>query len=175
MKPRYRTLIIALCAAASCAAAPCTSNSVLAATIEALGIPAMAGLSDTVLEGTIQATRAAWAPDRSRIVTAVDFEVTQVHAGSSALGLRTIEIAGGRVGDVALTVPGAPSFRPGERVMLFLSDDPSLVIPVVAFERGKLAFRTDPTNGVETLGNEAVGWFSRADVLAAVAAGRVGR
>lgn len=175
MKSRFRNLIIALCAAASFVAAPCTFTSALAATVEALGISAMAGLSDTVVEDTIQATRAGWTLDRSRIVTVVELVVEQVHAGFSALGPRTIEVAGGRVGDVALTIPGAPTFLSGEHVVLFLENDLSLVFPVVALEHGRLASRTDPTTRVETLGNEAVGWSPGTDVLAAVAASRVGR
>lgn len=84
-------------------------------------------------------TRAVWrqTADGSFIVTLVDFEVLDVLKGRASTRL-TLEFLGGAIGGVALHVPGMPSFRTGDRDVLFVeSVTRAAISPLVGFAHGR--------------------------------------
>jgi hypothetical protein len=77
------------------------------------------------------------------------------------------EVPGGRVGDTTLVASGAPVFRPGERVALFLDRSPApgeaedatraRPLGVTGWNLGKLEVRRDPVTGRDLVYNRAAG------------------
>jgi hypothetical protein len=61
----------------------------------------------------------------------------------------TIQLPGGRVGDLEMTVSEVPTFRDGERVLVFLKRVPAEACQLVGGPDGKLTVSTDPHSGVE--------------------------
>lgn len=83
----------------------------------------IARLSQTAVVGTVRALRAHWNPAHTLILTTVTVDVEHVLKGVAGDTL-SFEVQGGKVGNLGLTVSGAPTFRVGQRVILFLDDTP---------------------------------------------------
>ncbi len=77
--------------------------------------------SERVVRGTVAGTVAEFGEDKL-IWTTVTLEVSETLARSNA-ALVQFRLPGGTVGDLSLTVPGAPSFELGQDVMVFLDGD----------------------------------------------------
>jgi hypothetical protein len=108
---RLRVLVLALVASAGPPAA--------AATFAAPSVEEMARSSDAVVRGRV--LDVASRPDGAgRIVTEVDVAVATIWKGAAEATVRFV-VPGGRAGGLALRVDGAPTFEPGEEVVLFLS------------------------------------------------------
>jgi hypothetical protein len=86
-----------------------------------------------------------------------------------------IRILGGRADDMVLHVPGAPQFDVDEKLVLFLHEDPTLLIPVVGLEQGKLSVTVDSATQTETIGNTHVGFFEKNTVKTIISNARSGR
>ena len=74
--------------------------------------------ADAVVIGHVTASRAAKNPN-GVIATTYDVRVEEIIKGAAGMSIRVTE-PGGRVGNEARLVPGAPGFQDGERVLLFL-------------------------------------------------------
>jgi len=92
-----------------------------ATTVLRLPVEAMAERSDLVLRAEVSRVAVAAAPaDERRITTSVTLRVLQVLKGHAAAPTLTIRLLGGSIGRWTLAVPGTPSFREGEEVVVFL-------------------------------------------------------
>lgn len=94
-------------------AAPAAATTFVAATVEE-----MARVSEVVVRGRVVATSARAIGGR-RIVTDVDVEVANAWKGAPERTVRIV-VPGGSLGWIALRVEGAPTFSPGEEVVVFL-------------------------------------------------------
>jgi hypothetical protein len=109
-----RTLAAALVLLASVAAGPATAATFVAPTVEGL-----ARSSEVVVRGRVLDLASRAAPV-GRIVTEVEVLVSSAWKGAPDATLRFV-VPGGRAGGLVLRVDSAPTFEPGEEVVLFLS------------------------------------------------------
>lgn len=87
-------------------------------------------------------------PTGRSIVTHVTFMVERVIKGH--VGLQTeLTFLGGAVGDLAMEVADMPQFRVGDRDVLFVSDDPHSISPLVGFSYGRFRVVRDTLTGVD--------------------------
>jgi hypothetical protein len=103
--------------------------------------------ADAIVHARVVEQHSEW--QDQRIVTQVVLEVIECSKGSYAAGDRvTIEQAGGVVGDLAMVVPGEPTFTTGEEVVLFLEVEPAVADPLVlGMGQGKFSVVADPASG----------------------------
>jgi hypothetical protein len=107
--------------------------------LEHMGLEDLALQSEVVVFGTVAKMESRFDHRSSfrRIVTDVTIEVQRVIAGD-ADKIVVITVPGGEVGDKGQLVPGAPRFRLGEDVVLFLKRVPDVVehFSIVGFTQG---------------------------------------
>ncbi len=132
-----------------------------ATTVEQLDLASLTLYADRIVEGRVVSTRAAWNTEHTLIFTYIAFDITRVITGDAYIGPTTIRVVGGAVGDLRLTVPGAPTFIADEHLILFLYDNPGYHIPVVGLGQGKFAFKTDPATEQRYIGNDHIGYFAQ--------------
>ncbi|HUU28328.1 MAG TPA: hypothetical protein VM123_10990 [archaeon] len=77
----------------------------------------------------------SWDDSKRNIYTDTRFSVEKALKGSAA-GTVTVRQLGGRVGDLAESVPGTPSFTVGSQYVLFLETRPDGKYRVVGFSQG---------------------------------------
>ena len=131
-------------------AAPASATSVVA-----LKLDEIARHADGAVGGTVRNTVARKAPDGS-IYTFVTLEELDVVLGRYAERTLTIRLKGGTVGDETLLIEGAPRFREGERVVVFLAGNGQAMMPIVGWEQGLFRVVRDPWSGREVV-SDAVG------------------
>lgn len=109
-----------------------------------LTLPELTAKSDKVVVGTVQEMRTRWTTNQwgdELIVTdvAVAVEETLKGVGSNAI---TATIEGGRVGEVELVSTHMPTFKVGEKVVLFLVGNDN-ELTVYSGLQGKLSVAED--------------------------------
>lgn len=90
-----------------------------AATFVATSVEEMARTSDVVVRGRVLDLASRLTPS-GRILTEVEVAVDAAWKGAPAAIVRLV-VPGGSVGSIALKVDAAPTFEPGEEVVLFLA------------------------------------------------------
>lgn len=84
------------------------------------------------------------------IVTDITLDILRSVKGKSAPGSSLVlRILGGKVGDVELAIGGAPSFRLGQTVLLFVRGNMSEMFPFVGVQQGVFFIRPDGSLGAE--------------------------
>lgn len=91
-----------------------------AVTVAPLSFDELVNASTTVVYGRVSDVRGEWSEDRRRIDSFVTIEVFGRYKGTPGETL-TFTVPGGQVGRYRNLVPGAPSFTPGDRAVLFLT------------------------------------------------------
>ena len=104
-----------------------------------LDLPQLARQADRVFCGEVVAVRAAWNDDYSGIVTYASLRPTQHLKGSPPSGLITVERTGGRIGDAAQIVDGAPQFATGETALMFVRATGRGTYTTVGMMQGKFS------------------------------------
>jgi hypothetical protein len=84
-----------------------------------VSVEALARGADAVVRATVLGVEAAWTTDGRHVRTRVTLRRLSTWRGE-APAVVVVEVPGGRVGDVAQSVAGAPEFEPGEEVVVFL-------------------------------------------------------
>ena len=97
----------------------------------------------TIFVGEAVNQQAIWVstPQGRAIKTLVDFRVEDVWKGSSGAVTR-LEFLGGTIGEMTMEVIGMPTFRLGQRSVLFVHDQRGLS-PLVGFMHGRLRIERD--------------------------------
>jgi hypothetical protein len=95
------------------------ASSAAASTFVAASVEEVARSSEAVVRGRVVAA-AGRATRDGRIVTDVDVEVASAWKGAPERTVRIV-VPGGSLGWIALRVEGAPTFAPGEEVVVFLA------------------------------------------------------
>jgi hypothetical protein len=123
-----------------------SSTTVIPPTFESL-----VSSASTIFVGEVMDIRADWmASAQGRAIkTRVTFKVEDVWKGS--LGTVTqLEFLGGTIGETTMEVVGMPTFREGQRTVLFVSDEARSASPLVGFWHGRMRVERD-INGVDRI------------------------
>lgn len=94
----------------------------------------LVGDSATIFVGRVTSLNSEWTGDRAQIWTNITFSVEEYLKGALPGKTLTLKQLGGTVGDITLSISGAPEWRKGERVLVFARPG---YIPVAGMSRGK--------------------------------------
>ena len=120
-----RTFTLVLLAALVVAAPPAGALTVLPATFEELVRESVA-----VVHGRVREVDGRWTADRRTIESTITLDVYDAFKGAD-LDTATFVVPGGQAGGRILVMPGAPTFRVGDEVVVFLRGRaPSMPQPV---------------------------------------------
>lgn len=120
-----RTFRMFLLAALLAVARPAPALTVLPATFEEL-----VRESVSVVHGRVRQVQARWTSDRRTIESTITLDVYDAFKGA-ATDTATFVVPGGEAGGRILVMPGAPTFRAGDEVVVFLRGRaPSMPQPV---------------------------------------------
>ena len=138
MRRRAFPLGLAPVLAGLCVAAP----GAVASMARALDLTELTAAADQIVVADVLSARAAWDGAHQSIHTTVELAVAESWKGQPpADGRITIRNLGGAVGDIEMTVHGAPRFSAGERALLFLRRS-----QVVGMAQGKRSLRWQATS-----------------------------
>jgi hypothetical protein len=99
--------------------------------------------SSTIVYGRVSSVRAAWSDDRRLIDSYVTVQALDYLKGSR--GATTLfRVPGGQVGDRVMVIPGVPSFREGDMVVLFLKGAGPAIPHPVGLAQGVFRVVADP-------------------------------
>lgn len=90
-----------------------------AAIVPRITLEEMAAGAEVIVQGRVDRAEPAWSDDGRIIVTRVEVAVERAIKGGPRARV-AFEVPGGRIGDQILVASGAPVFRQGDRVVLFL-------------------------------------------------------
>jgi hypothetical protein len=79
--------------------------------------------ADLIVVGKVTDVQCRWDEPKTLIHTYVSVSIEEIVKGQSPNDKITITMPGGEVGNLIAAMPGMPSFRKGERVLLFLIRD----------------------------------------------------
>lgn len=120
--------------------------SVEALTVTPLRFSELVAEAETVVYGRVSAVEGQWTSDRQSIESLVTVDVLDRFKGRGGSSL-TFRAPGGRAGNVVNVLPGAPTFREGDLVVLFLSSrGPTMPMPV-GLSQGVLRVGADARSG----------------------------
>ena len=108
--------------------------------------------AEIIFEGRVTAIESRWVvKDENRAIkTLVTFEVLEALKGEID-ATYTLEVLGGTVGDVTLTVEGAPIFAMGDRNLLFVTNNGTQFVPLVGIMHGSYRFKKDPSTNKDVV------------------------
>ncbi len=118
-----------------------TSSSLATSSYEPLRISELTAQADLAVRGTVQTITSS--KEHQRIYTHVEVQVSETLKGRTASESVTLKLYGGAHGGLRIVVDGAPCFRAGEEVVLFLVANGSRTYDVVSLAEGK--FEVDRT------------------------------
>lgn len=119
-----------------------------ATTLARLTLDELAGHADAVARVRCTSANAQWIG--GAIWTVTRAEVVETLKGSPPAQIE-IRLPGGRVGGLATAVDGAPRFRPGEEVFVFLERSPAGGYTVAGWVEGTFRISRDARTGAETV------------------------
>lgn len=136
-----------------------------ATTVHPFSLDELIYVADRIVVGQVLSTDAAFTRDGGLIVTTVELQVDEVLKGPAAAEPLAIQVLGGEASGLALRVEGAPSFDPGEQVLLFLEEGPH-GLEVLGWAQGKLDLQWNTAagalyahRGVLVAGPDTVDWM----------------
>ncbi len=140
MLMRYAPIAcFALAALLACTAAEATT--VLPSDLRKLTADAQA-----IVHGRVVEVQAQWATTRRGIDTLVTVEATDYLKGN--FGARVVfRVPGGKIGRYRSVMVGAPVFRPGDEVVVFLAATGPAIPHIVGFNQGVFHVSVQPATG----------------------------
>jgi hypothetical protein len=102
--------------------------------------------SHAVVYGRVTAVEGRWTPDRRTIESVVTLEAVE-HFKGTATDTTTFRVPGGEAGGRRLIVAGAPAFRPGDAVVVFLRGQAPAMPSPVGLSLGVYRVAADPRSG----------------------------
>jgi hypothetical protein len=108
--------------------------------------------ADLIFTGRVVSQRSEWSSlgGQRSIVTFVSFAVEKVLKGK-ADSVMALQFLGGTVGDVTMDVAEMPSFKTGERAVLFIENNGLAASPVIGFFHGRFPLRRNGAGRDEVL------------------------
>ena len=128
-----------------------------ATTVQKFTIRELAAKSDAIVTAKVEDQSSRQDASNKEIYTYITVSVLQSVKGAQGEKTITIRQLGGSVGNLISVVPGMPSFKNGEEVVLFLSAKDRAGYPwVMGLQQGKYSIVTDD-NGLKHVRNELDG------------------
>jgi hypothetical protein len=123
-----------------------------ATTMLSFQIEDMAKLSPIIIIGEVNQVYSSFNSDKTKIHTRALISPVEILKGPADLGTVTVKTIGGQVGSKVASLPGAPKFEVGERVLVFLEprEDGDGYL-TLGFFQGKYKIFKDPKTGREML------------------------
>jgi hypothetical protein len=118
------------------------SSAAFATSVEKFSLRDLASKSRSVVVARVTSSESRW--DGGEIYTYTTIRVSEGLKGARKGQTIVVRQIGGQVGDLASIVPGMPSFKSGEEVVLFLSANDKAGHPwVMGLEQGKYTIASD--------------------------------
>jgi len=123
-----------------------------ATTMLSFQIEDMAKLAPIVIIGEVNQVYSSFNADKTKIHTRAMISPIEILKGPADLGTVTVKIIGGQVDGKVATLPGAPKFEVGEKVLVFLEprEDGDGYL-TLGFFQGKYTVFKDPKTGRDML------------------------
>jgi hypothetical protein len=102
--------------------------------------------AQVIVRGRVAGVHPQWADGRRRIETVVEVEASGYLKGNCGERLE-FKVPGGDLGRYQSVIVGAPVFRPGDEVVLFLSAEGPALPHLIGFSQGVLRLVPDPDSG----------------------------
>jgi hypothetical protein len=139
------TLLLPLFCLSFCAAPTGAS----ATTVIPLTLDRMAGSSDVIVHGEVLRSQViAVAKNERHLQTVVTVRVDRLLKGPKGTRELTLRLPGGKLGKWAMQIPGMPSFKAGEEVVLFL-EKTRVSWALTGLSQGKFTVYRDPKDGTK--------------------------
>jgi len=106
----------------------------------------IARAASAIVRGTVVDVRSDWADSRRRVETIVTLQVSESLKGEMR-GLVSVKVPGGVIGRYRSVTIGAPSFRPGEEVVLFLGAQAPALPYLIGLGQGVFRVQRDARSG----------------------------
>ena len=146
-----RTFVPAVAALAILATSPASAT-----TVKQMTLRDLAKHSNAIVLAQVEDASARYESNKE-IYTYVTLRVLEPVKGPKADAIITIRQLGGVVGDIASVVPGTPTFRKGEEVVVFLTKNDASGHPwVMGLQQGKYTVSADE-KGRKSVRNEIDG------------------
>ena len=110
----------------------------------------IARAASAIVRGTVVDVRSDWADSRRRVETIVTLRVSESLKGEMR-GLVSVKVPGGVLGRYRSVTIGAPSFRQGEEVVLFLGAAPPALPYVIGLGQGVFRVQRDLRTGATSV------------------------
>ncbi len=128
-----------------------------ATTVQKLTLHELAKRSAGIVMAEVQDAVSNWDADHKEIYTYYTLRVNEHVKGAKGQTAITLRQLGGVVDNIASIVPGMPTFKKGEEVVVFLTEKDAAGYPwVMGLQQGKYTVVTDK-NGVKMVRNELAG------------------
>jgi hypothetical protein len=127
-----------------------------ATVVKPLDLTQLTNQADLIFRGKVLAIESRWDEQRSKIWTFVTFSVDEVIKGSYEEKEITLKLPGGAIEaeDIRLRVDGVPEFIVGEEVLLFCSNDPKRINPIIGWHQGRFKIRFDEVHKQKVIEGE---------------------
>lgn len=102
--------------------------------------------SQIIVHGRVIEVRPEWTAGRRRIESVVTVAPSAFYRGTAS-GTVTFRVAGGQIGRYKSVTVGAPEFRPGEELVLFLRSQGPAVPQVFGMNQGVFRVNVDERTG----------------------------
>ena len=124
----------------------CCALPARAATFEAMDFDRLAAEAEQVFIGTVDSA-AMHATSPRRIVTDFRFVDIELVKGDPPGPSTQVRMLGGTVGDLTLSIPGAPTFRVGTRYLVFIAGNRRVMFPTLGGSQGIFQIRENRATG----------------------------
>ncbi|MCI0588371.1 MAG: hypothetical protein L0323_16190 [Planctomycetes bacterium] len=115
-----------------------------ATTVQKLDVAGLTRLATNVVVGRVEGAEQATTPDGGLIVTSTSVTVAAHWKGTTDSASLVVQTPGGRIGNFAMEVPGSPSLRQGDTVLLFLERNPDGTFGVISLAQGSFRVIAGP-------------------------------
>jgi hypothetical protein len=111
-----------------------------------------------IFQGTVTDVRCEWAGEgaQRRIESVVTFQIEDAIKGAPGAAY-TLRMLGGTIGEETMGIAEAPTFKIGDRDILFVENNGTQFIPLVGIMYGRYRVQSDIVAGKEIVANEAGG------------------
>jgi hypothetical protein len=149
---RFRNFIVVGLAALGLVLAQAAS----ATTVQKFTLQELTMKASSIVIGKVEGATSSWDAANKEIYTFYTITVSQPVKGAKGGETITIRQLGGTVGNIASIVPGMPSFKKGEEVVLFLTQKDAAGYPwVLGLQQGK--YSVVEQAGVKMVRNDLAG------------------